>query len=189
MANLSYADMPCPAAEMAEFFTELDQKTLKHRHIKYLGYICYAGEQWKIVFGEKYLLKDAAQNLIGIVTQFDDFTGAYLFDIGRFLLDSSRRYAQKNTRGQFCCTIEPHYLDIRLSERQSTCLFFWLRGKSAREIGGLLNLSVRTVEGYIEQIKNKLHCFTKSQLIEKAIHLGYLNVIPESVLGTLHLLK
>lgn len=53
----------------------------------------------------------------------------------------------------------------KLSIRQSECLYYLVRGMSAKQIAKILNLSHRTVEDYIESLKNKLNCDAKSELI------------------------
>lgn len=61
-----------------------------------------------------------------------------------------------------------------LSERQIDCLYYLVRGKSIKEIGKILGLSPRTVEHYLEAVKFKLKCETKSNLIEKALSIGHI---------------
>lgn len=56
---------------------------------------------------------------------------------------------------------------IYLSRREKQCANLLIRGKTAKEIAAQLNLSHRTIEFYIENIKNKLHVSTKSELIDK----------------------
>ena len=70
------------------------------------------------------------------------------------------------------------YPGIRLSKRQSQCLYYVLRGKSAAAIAKILGLSPKTVEYYIDEIKNKMRCQNKSELIEKSIEKGYIEVNP-----------
>ncbi len=59
--------------------------------------------------------------------------------------------------------------DKGLTERESQCLFVLSKGKTAKEIAIRLDLSPRTVEKHIENIKNKLDCYRRSQLIEFVI--------------------
>jgi len=68
---------------------------------------------------------------------------------------------------------------INLTHREHTCLFYLLRGKSAKMIGKVLNLSPRTIEDYIFSLKIKFCCQTKSELIEKAINNGYMEILPQ----------
>ncbi|WP_454780368.1 helix-turn-helix transcriptional regulator [Legionella sp. WA2022007384] len=65
-----------------------------------------------------------------------------------------------------------------LSNRECECVFLLIRGKSAKEIGALLSLSTRTIESYIEHIKNKMDCKNKAELLVKAVLNGYHNLIP-----------
>lgn len=66
--------------------------------------------------------------------------------------------------------IKPNQIETMLSARELDCLSHMLQGKSARETSILLGLSKRTVEHYIENIKDKFGISKKSELIEKAIN-------------------
>jgi len=57
----------------------------------------------------------------------------------------------------------------QLSRREKDVLKHLLLGKSARVIGELLGISQRTVESYIDNIKRKFQCKTKSEVIEIAM--------------------
>lgn len=62
--------------------------------------------------------------------------------------------------------IPKHLLSLpKLSKREMDCLKLYLKGKSSSEIGEDLELNKRTVEFYIENIKNKLSRYKKSELI------------------------
>jgi DNA-binding CsgD family transcriptional regulator len=69
-----------------------------------------------------------------------------------------------------------------LSRREAQCLFYLIRGKTTKGIANKLNLSRRTVEHYIEAIKNKFNCCNKSDLIEKSIEIGFVSFLPGSYL-------
>lgn len=73
---------------------------------------------------------------------------------------------------------------FKLSVRELESLFFLLRGKSAKHIAKALQLSKRTIESYVEQIKNKFGCHTKTELLYLAITNGYMNIIPPRFLHT-----
>lgn len=63
--------------------------------------------------------------------------------------------------------------DIYFTRRETDLIMYIVKGKTAKEIGALMSLSRRTVEFYIENIKNKIGVNKKSQLIEYCIN--YLN--------------
>lgn len=52
-----------------------------------------------------------------------------------------------------------------LTKREKECLYWLVKGMTAKEIGKKLNLSYRTIEDHIDKIKSKFGCDTKSQLI------------------------
>lgn len=56
--------------------------------------------------------------------------------------------------------------------REKQVINLLIRGKTAKEIAFELNLSKRTIEHYIENIKLKMNVDTKSQLIEKVLNLN-----------------
>lgn len=62
---------------------------------------------------------------------------------------------------------QPH-----LSRSQLICLTHIANAKTAKQIAKEMNLSFRTVEFYIEILKKKLGCGSKSELIKKACLLG-----------------
>jgi DNA-binding CsgD family transcriptional regulator len=71
---------------------------------------------------------------------------------------------------------------FRLSSRELECLFFTLRGLTAKQIAEQLSLSKRSVEFYLDNMKNKMGCITKSELICLGVTNGYTNYIPPRIL-------
>jgi DNA-binding CsgD family transcriptional regulator len=61
--------------------------------------------------------------------------------------------------------IENEYLSAPLTDRELECALFLRTGISAKEIAKLLVISPRTVEKHTDNIKEKLKCKTKLQLI------------------------
>lgn len=60
-----------------------------------------------------------------------------------------------------------------LSYRELECFRHIILGMSAREISVELKISKRTVEEYVERIKNKLGCMNKREIISLAFNTGY----------------
>lgn len=63
-------------------------------------------------------------------------------------------------------TITGHLGEALLSKRELDCLKLLTKSHSFKEIGKTLSLSPRTVETYVNNMKNKLGCDTKKQLID-----------------------
>lgn len=54
---------------------------------------------------------------------------------------------------------------IYLTKREKECAYWLIHGKSAEEIGIILEISKRTVERYIDNIKLKLNCSKLTQIV------------------------
>ena len=60
--------------------------------------------------------------------------------------------------------------NVKLSLRESQCLDILATGKTAKEIAAEIGLSHRTVEHYLENIRNKLGVGNKHELFLKLLN-------------------
>lgn len=58
---------------------------------------------------------------------------------------------------------------VYFTEREFDCMVSLLRGQTVKEIALKLRLSPRTVEYYIKNLKNKLGCSTRRELMGRAL--------------------
>lgn len=171
-------DLNCEAAQYASRFIEEDQLTLQHGKLKFISHFCYAKDEWKTCLYEKSVIRHAnGEQSIGCYVT--DITDSSLIDISRYLLEKDSKYHHQ----QFSYLIRDHDLQNLFSTREAECLFFILRGKSSKMIANILNISAKTVEYYVEQLKLKLSCRNKSELIEKSLAQGYLYLLPETLIN------
>ena len=78
---------------------------------------------------------------------------------------SISRAANNNNKKKYYLNI--HNSDDYLTEREKECVDHLILGKTIKETAKLMNLSPRTVEFYLKNIRKRLDCQTKGQLIEK----------------------
>lgn len=64
-----------------------------------------------------------------------------------------------------------------LTKREIDVLKFVILGHSAKKIGHMLQISSRTVEGYIDKLKEKLRCGSKREICFIAIKSGLINLL------------
>lgn len=62
-----------------------------------------------------------------------------------------------------------------LSKQQTKCLYYLAQGMTMKQIGQVTGLSPKTVEHYLDAVKLKLNCQSRSELIAQAIQAGILN--------------
>lgn len=68
-------------------------------------------------------------------------------------------------------------IDHNITARQLECLHWVQQGKSATDIGGILGISGRTVEGHLQKVCNHLGVRTRFQAVLKARDLGLIGSI------------
>jgi len=66
------------------------------------------------------------------------------------------------------------YTGIYLTRREAECMRYFLQGKTIVGAAEQLNLSPRTVEFYVKNMKIKLDCATKDDLVRKVRETDFL---------------
>ena len=78
---------------------------------------------------------------------------------------------------------EPH-AGVYFTRREAECIYHLAQGKTMRMTANDLQLSVRTVEFYVKNMKLKVGVRTKNQLIDKVIKLNFLSSLDSVVLDS-----
>jgi DNA-binding NarL/FixJ family response regulator len=99
------------------------------------------------------------------------------------LLECDGDYLSMDQKKSASYTFHDNYPGDGLTSRESICLFYILRGKSNKQIALTLGISQRTVEAHVVNVKNKLQCHSRSQLIENSLTKGYLQIIIRRLLS------
>lgn len=177
----------CLVRQLAHQFIDEDQYVIKEaQSMQILGYYSYCHHQHEklgVFLGSKKPLFGAQNQVNAILCNFSEISSLNLTLINfTYALHQYDEYRYYHKRGQNSYRIEPMYSGTTMSERQSELLFYLLRGYSVRDIADKLNLSKRTIESYLTEIKNKFNCHSKKDVIEKAIDAGLLHIIPSTVL-------
>lgn len=169
-----YYSIPCQVSENSENFEKEDQIALSEE-IKVLSYHNFH-DGWKILLGHKKFIS-RENEVIGTLANFIDVTACSIVDIGRYLLEQNKKIKKK----QFSYIIRNNNEVCGLTKKEQECLFFFLRGLSYKEIAIVLNIGITTVQTHIEHIKERFDVRTRSQLIEKAVYMGFMCIVPETL--------
>jgi len=71
-------------------------------------------------------------------------------------------------------SLGPNFRGIYLSQREAECVARLLYGYRYKKIASELGLSRRTVESYLNNVRNKMHCRTKAELIKLIMQSDFL---------------
>lgn len=83
---------------------------------------------------------------------------------------STRRKLQKRNLAPVARKSYPlgaSYFETHFTQREAECIVKLLSGKPNDEVASEMALSKRTIEFYIKNMKSKLHCHTRQELIDK----------------------
>jgi len=172
-------DMPCEANILAKKFIEHDRKTLqKQNKIVSLEFLNFS-TGFTAVIVEKSPIFCSNNNTVGVY--------CYAVDVSQMIFFNKMNHHNLTlgAEKQFSMYVLQDSNDspLPLSLRQQECVYLLVRGKTYKEIAYILGINCRTVESYINEIKHRLSCNSKSQIIEKAIESGFLYHIPKSLIG------
>jgi DNA-binding CsgD family transcriptional regulator len=178
-------DMPCDTTNCAELFRTQDKAViLSEKRMRILDIHPFAGKEWKAYIFTKTPLYDDEKKIIGTIFHGSDITNSTTLDLGSLLSKMTTDVKNDLLGGQNSFLLTHQFNEIKLSPRESECLFFVLRGKTAKIIGQYFGISPRTVEDHIANLKVKFKAGNKYELIDKAIQAGFLNTIPEGLFNT-----
>lgn len=168
------AEVPCGMAAAADILEEQDRLIMSSgRSVKKLDIHPCADGIWTVHVGRKEPIFDDNKKAVGVIWHGIDITDAYTVAISTQLARFSglqNNYELSNHGG--CLSLSP---------RESQVLFLIMRGKTAKLAATVLGVSHRTVQQYIDSLKQKFGVESKVELIDTAIARGYMSQIPLSM--------
>lgn len=81
---------------------------------------------------------------------------------------------EKETRDLRAYYLGSEFHDIYLTKREAECMFWMIQEYTIPQAAEKMALSARTVEFYVKNLKLKLHCKNKKELLEKILKSGLL---------------
>ncbi|OGT11054.1 MAG: hypothetical protein A2X77_05580 [Gammaproteobacteria bacterium GWE2_42_36] len=176
-------DIRCDAAESAASFIQQDQWALATGSHTSIDINRYADDKVHAHFTQKKAFTDAKGKIIGVACSSIELNDIKLIDLGMSLLHHDiGGCIIGNSLRNTCYSLDHLYRSYKLSRQESECLFYLIRGHRTKTIAQILKLSPRTIESYLNQVKNKLHCYTLPQVIENAKANGFMLAIPSHML-------
>ena len=176
LIGLTDFDIKSEMVDFADRYIEQDKEVLNSGIQQHIDIGRYPDGDLQIHFSTKKMLLDKDNEVMGTIFTCITLNSSLLnFLYHNLVVDT----------GPGFYTIGGHFKQYNLKPKESKCLFYLIRGYTAKEIAKKIYISPKTVEYHIEQLKNKLSASNKSELIEKAIHLGFVFNIPLSIASDL----
>ena len=165
-------DYDLPWDRYADLYTKHERTTFKRPSNTALWPICDARCSSYVVICQRTLVEDSGSK--GVLTHTNVLKNLHNLELSNLIECGGKGFVRD----------AQYFEDILgiITDRESECLFYLLRGKTPKSIGMLLGISSRTVEGHVESLRHKFGSASKSELIEKAVGMGFLYYIPDSLL-------
>lgn len=161
-------------AEYAPLYLKHEQDALKENYYNLLLPLKNHDGERLLFLHTKTAKKDQNNKIIGISCIAQEIINPSMHVLISHL---SKHYNSDNMPYTYGKKID--VLDF--SPREKQCLFYLARGKTAKAIARILDISSRTVEFYIAKLKDKLGCRTRMELIDFALAHKLLESIPEGI--------
>ena len=176
-------ELRCDAADSALEFREEDSKVMiTGKHISSLQIHKFADGNIHIFLVRKAPLINSDKQIIGVCSMGSEVTnpatGQAIFNLLATGQGANKERGQHNQT--YTINANDHF--NQLSSRESELIFYFMRGFNNKEIATLMELSPRTIESYLESIKNKFKCHTRNDLLLTCMHYGFSYIIPQSIL-------
>ena len=176
--GMMYEDQRCPAAECAEDFRTQDNLVIETK--KPLKFFCmhqYYDGEFHSYIGHKFPCSvDNKLTVSSDYMEVTSFLNPVLTETLSSLATSMKITGKPN---QFWFELSEIKTSSVLTKRETHCLYYLARGYPHKVIANLLNISERTVETHIENIKYKANCTAKWDIVRAAVKAG---LIPISAL-------
>ena len=134
---------------------------------------------------QAYILEENDQRAIHTQQPQSVIEPCYCFDSNHLERFLSHKFALKSRTGKIIGTFGISILLDRedlipkqnmLTKRQHECLYYLAKGMTMKEIASELKLSPKTIEHYLETVKQKLNCHNRAELIAKALQMQDINI-------------
>lgn len=174
-------DVPSGQVRCAPLFRAQDQEVIRTPHVmKILDVQPEAGEKWHAFFTTKTVFWNSKGEIGGTFVQMEDITSEATLQFCFTLGKTTPYMGESNFAYQFSY-IFGTLKNPSLTQRQGQILFFLIRRYSLKKIALALGLSLRTISAEVETLKDSFRASNMSDLIDKAIAQGCINLIPRGL--------
>lgn len=161
MQNKNLQDLPLLIHSMHELI-KINLDIINTHRITMTEEYVSTDENHNTFFSIKIPCYDEKSRIISIFGLSIDLQANNLAQFLKIILSLGISFHQKSIPGTFL-------QNVYLTQREEHIVRHLVRGKTAKEIARVMNLSPRTVEFYLINIKNKMGVVNKSDLIERCM--------------------
>lgn len=180
---VSCSDYDLSWANRADAYREADRRVMAGESIAFLEPLRLREGKDITVVSRKSPFYDLNQKIIGIGCHLTIVSSPTLVREITTLTKNDFELLTLTKHQSIHYSIKDNLTRFNLSKQELRCLYYLIHGKTAKEISIICSRSKRTIEKHIINIKHKLHCDVKSDIITKAIEYGFVHLIPNEMIA------
>lgn len=158
---------------------QYDQSIIIGEEKTFLNIRRYAKSDMYGLYLKKSAFLDHSGSIVGVIAIGVPINSKFLMKTNLLSFLHSEKISDRLSVYEFTDSF-PH---LHLTKREGECLYYLLRGKTAKEIANLYKIHSKTVETHIATIKLKLGVNTRSQIYDYAYENNMLHIIPASLIS------
>lgn len=185
LVGITDFDIKGQAADLAPTFVQQDKTVLESGDTTNIDVHYYADSSLHMLISHKAKLFDDEGNLAGTIFHCTELQPHVLQEFFNLISGNYQNHMNKQELLVGSFSVDTMKKEYKLTRRESECLFFLLRGKPAKEISRILDISEKTVWYYLDEVKQKLQCHSRSELFDACIQNGLFYSIPFSILNSI----
>lgn len=174
---IGLTDLQLPWKSKASDFTEEDRLVLQGQKTSTVQTLTIAKNERLTTVTRKTGIRGPNHEIVGVIGEIQVILERSRGEVDH--LDPSEKHIF-NSIILSAEEIKKNFLGM--PTREAECLYFLLRGFTAKEIGKKMGVASRTIEHYTDYLKVRFGVQNKAELLDKAIGLGYPSIFPESLL-------
>lgn len=175
---IGHNDYDLPWEKYAESYREGDKAILNGKTLSFVHPIQLCSGKECLILSKKSPILNTANKIIGILGFVSIFSTSQAVQAIQHLHHFDSTHFKNSEGDVFQYVLSDNFDDFGITKREAICLFHLLRGKTAKEFSVALGISKRTAEKHLESIRLKFNCHTRSEVISKAIELGFVDLLP-----------
>lgn len=175
-------DMPAKISECAFLFHEQDKKVIDTgKHMVLFGIHPDQEGKFKAYKFIKIPLRDGDKKTVGTFLSGEEITNQTTYALSSFIKKMPLEVNGKLFLENGCYLVGTEHASIDMDERNHEILFYMLHGKQHTFIADVLGILPKDVDGHINQLKQKFDASSLSELKDKALDAGFLQILPASI--------
>lgn len=182
MVGLTCSCIKAPAVKSALEFDRQNTKVMRtDKKLHMLDIQTYVFDTVKFFSSLKGPIYSHQGEIIGSYVVCKDLNPPAIQILKEKIITNLTHFVEQKTPLSISLELIDTYETLNLTHRESECFYYIIRGYSNAEIAALMQLSKRTIDDFSNNIKTKLNCYKRRDMIDYAVAFNLIHLLPKTL--------